>query len=209
MVLWEKAGMNSSAVLVFAKVPGLGIAKSRIAATEGTVKAAEIYQELLLVTAEQVHDVPHAVAYTGSDTPGALNSIFSSAFEFIPQRGQDLGHRLRNAFEDLYIRGTRSVIAVGCDCPIMRPFDITSAVRSLESGYDVVLGPSEDGGYYLAGCTRHAVAIFSALSWGSARLLRETYDIIERNGFRSKELRTLYDIDTMEDYTRWKQNEHK
>ncbi len=207
MVLPEKPGVNGAAVLVFAKIPGLGIAKSRIAATEGPLRAAEIYNELLHVTAGQVHTVPHAVAYTGSDAPGELKSIFPSAFAFIPQEGKDLGRRLRSAFEHLFDRGTRCVIAVGCDCPLMHPDDLISALRSLESGYDVVLGPSEDGGYYLTGCTRRALDIFSAVSWGSAMLLRETYDIIERNGFRSTELRTLYDIDTMEDYRRWKQSD--
>lgn len=207
MVLPEKPGMNGSVVLIFAKIPGLGIAKSRIAATVGSSRAAEIYEELLGVTAKQVLKVPHAVAYTGSEDPGVLRSIFASAFEFIPQQGSDLGHRLRNAFEHLYNRGIQSVVAVGCDCPIMSPDDLIAAFKNLEKGYDVVIGPSEDGGYYLTGCKRSALDIFSAVSWGSQDLLRETYGIIGRNGFRSKELRTLYDIDTMEDYRRWKQNE--
>ncbi len=207
MVLPEKSGMNSSAVLVFAKIPGLGIAKSRIAATVGPLKAAEIYKKLLLVTANQVQKMPYAVAYTGSDDPGVLRSIFASAVEFIPQEGRDLGQRLRNAFDHLYNQGIQFVVAVGCDCPIMTPDDLITAFGNLENGYDVVLGPSEDGGYYLTGCTKNALEIFSAVSWGSPDLLRETYGIIGRNGLRSKELRTLYDIDTMEDYRRWKQNE--
>jgi rSAM/selenodomain-associated transferase 1 len=194
-----------SALIVFAKAPGKGIAKSRIAATEGAHAAAAIYEELLSATAALCEAMAYHVAFTGSDDPGALRDYFPDAESFFPQTGASLGDRLRNAFLRLFARGHAAAVAIGCDCPAMRPSDLRISLEKLASSADVVIGPAHDGGYYLIGARQHALCVFDATSWGTSELFTETMSIIETKCLRVHTLQSRGDIDYITDYRRWKQ----
>jgi glycosyltransferase A (GT-A) superfamily protein (DUF2064 family) len=155
-------------------------------------------------TARIVKPHPHYVAYTGGTAPGGLRSLFPGASGFISQEGESLGIRMRNAFLTLYAEGVERVCAVGCDCPDLCESDITETFALLAGGAQVVIGPAEDGGYYLVGCTREGLPVFSATAWSTPELLDQTMHIVEKHGLRSALLATRSDIDTMEDYRRWK-----
>ncbi|MBD3392957.1 MAG: DUF2064 domain-containing protein [Chitinivibrionales bacterium] len=194
----------ASAAVVFAKVPGLGIAKSRIAATHGQETAEQVYAELLGATARIVSPLPHHVAFTGADAPGPLKDIFGTASSFFQQCDGDLGKRIQHAFQHLFGQGYREVCALGCDCPSTQSSDITAALAEVRSGTDVVLGPASDGGYYLIALTRGKDYVFSVSGWGTSKLLGETVAAIRRHGDSYKLLRELTDIDMMADYQAWK-----
>jgi len=194
----------SGTVVVFAKVPGKGIAKTRIAQSHGAETAARVYKELLTATASSVGDVEHHIAFTGSDRPGELMAVFPEARSFFPQNGENLGARLTAAFRYLYNRGYDGVCAVGCDCPWLSPDDCRAALRALDQGNEVVIGPASDGGYYLVGCRHNALDVFTARQWGRSGLFQETMGIISSRDYSFTLLRELGDVDYMKDYQQWK-----
>ncbi|MBD3420458.1 MAG: DUF2064 domain-containing protein [Chitinivibrionales bacterium] len=191
-------------IIIFAKVPGIGIAKSRIAETEGRDVADCIYRELLKETAGQVDGFEYHVAYTGAADPGELKQYFSHAKGFFRQEGHNLGDRLKHAFRYIFDKGYKSVCAVGCDCPAMQREDLEEAFHFLNHDCDTVIGPALDGGYYLIGCNPHSSAALSAKQWSSANLLTETLGIIFANGFTIHLLPSHPDIDRINDYRKWK-----
>lgn len=193
-------------VVVFAKLPEAGTAKTRIAAGEGREGADAVYAELLAATAHSVASLPHYVAYADGEGPGELRRLFPKAAGFIPQEGGTLGARLRNVFLRLYAGGAERICAIGCDCPYLDAAGIREAFGHLAAGAQVVMGPAEDGGYYLVGCSREGLPVFSATLWGTRHLLDETLRIVEEHGLSCSLLATLSDIDTMKDYRRWKEH---
>jgi glycosyltransferase A (GT-A) superfamily protein (DUF2064 family) len=90
------------------------------------------------------------------------------------QRGDSLGARLRNCFEDLFASGYRSVVAIGADRPTLPVARLVAAFEALAVGERVVLGPSADGGYYLIGMRRVSDALFERISWSTGSVLAET-----------------------------------
>ncbi|MBD3239405.1 MAG: DUF2064 domain-containing protein [Chitinivibrionales bacterium] len=193
------------ALVLFAKVPGLGIAKSRIAAQSDAHTAATAYAELLDVVSGVLRGQEYHVSYTGSDAPGPLRRAFPDAASFFPQPVAPLGERLRAAMHWSTTNGYLGMIAIGCDCPTLTRNDIDTARHALTDGADVVLGPAEDGGYYLAGCTARGAVIFSARQWSSPGLFAETLEIVRREKLVHRLLDRRADIDTLADYTRWKE----
>lgn len=199
-------GKNNSTgtICIFAKIPGNGTAKTRIAKTEGAEKAAEIYQELLAITADIVAEFPYHVAYSDSTDYKPLKKTFKRSNSFFAQTGETLGDRLANSFTYLFNTGYSHICAIGTDCPTLSPHDITQAFFLLEHGFDTVIGPAHDGGYYLIACNRNSLDIFSATQWSSPSLLDETVEILESGSLRYRLLKPRFDIDHMEDYLQWK-----
>jgi len=195
---------NKSLLIIFAKVPGLGLAKSRIAATTGKEKAACIYRELLSITASLAPPFPHVISFAGAPTAGPLKSLFPHALSFDPQPDAGLGERLHDAFSRYFSRGYRSICAIGTDCPAISSCDITKAFTELEKGTHAVLGPASDGGYYLIGLDQNALSVFQATQWSQAGLLKETMSILQKEKQSFYLLRELSDIDTYNDYRIWK-----
>lgn len=191
-------------LIVFAKAPIPGFAKSRIAARSGTEQADLIYRELLAATARSVSDFCHHVAFTGSDEPAELQEFFPLARSFFCQNGTDLGKRLQHAFSLMYGQNAAAAIAIGCDCPYLTGDHFRLAIRRLQEDNEVVIAPATDGGYTLIGCRPRALPVFTARLWGKSGLFSETMAIIRRNGYRFSLLPELPDIDTLDDYENWK-----
>jgi rSAM/selenodomain-associated transferase 2/rSAM/selenodomain-associated transferase 1 len=92
----------------------------------------------------------------------------------LPQRGSDLGERMARAFADLFARGHARVVLVGADLPTLPSGAIRRAHALLRRGADLVLGPSEDGGYYLIGLQAPHPALFDGVEWGTPRVFEQT-----------------------------------
>jgi rSAM/selenodomain-associated transferase 1 len=115
------------------------------------------------------------------------------------QRGADLGSRMYWA-----LARHRRAMVIGADAPALMPSDIARAARCLQGAVDVVLTPAEDGGYALIGTRRATPAIFTAVQWGSDRVLAQTLHNLARGGLRCKLLRPVWDIDRPEDLERFR-----
>ena len=199
----EGALFKNNALIVFAKTPDSRV-KTRIARSAGADAAQRIYREMIDVTAASIRTIPCHIAYTGGDSPGPLVSLFDNVVSWFEQEGDDLGARMKNACLHCARAGFSGCIVIGCDCPERPLDDIVQAARALESGVDVVLGPASDGGYHLAGVTGIGLGIFDVTDWSTDTVLRQTLDIAQKLGLKTLLLEPRSDIDTMEDYLRWK-----
>ena len=122
--------------------------------------------------------------------------------DLAPQRGGDLGSRMRNAFDEALAWHPR-VIIIGTDCPVLTARHLAEAADALARGNDAVLIPAEDGGYALIGLTRCDDALFEGIAWGGDQVLAQTRERLAKLQWRWQELETLWDIDRPEDYRRW------
>jgi rSAM/selenodomain-associated transferase 1 len=197
------------AVVVFAKVPKEGDPKSRIAAEAGRERAEEIYSELLAITAERVDSFIHFVSFSGCDEPGELRQRFPRARGFVPQQGENLGERVKNALLEVKHRGYTLLCAVGTDCPNLARHDIENAFERLDGEADVVIGPAEDGGYYLIALEDPDCGVFDVQGWSTPRLLEETLAKIEEGDITCSLLEKKQDIDTLDQYEAWKCREKR
>ena len=195
---------ENSAVVIFAKAPSSGTAKSRIAAQAGRERADAIYRELLQITDQRVGNHTHYVAYHGIGGESDLEQVFSRALGFLPQHGETLGLRVKNALNEVKALGHGALCAIGTDYPEITSEDFDTAFSHLDQGMDVVIGPAEDGGYYLIAVRDPDCGVFSVSGWGTDTLLRETLSLVHSAGLSLSLLKKRSDIDTMEDYKNWK-----
>ncbi len=119
-----------------------------------------------------------------------------------PQEGEELGARMSAAFASLFAAGYLRVILIGSDLPTLPADRLHEAERALRAGADVVLGPSQDGGYYLVGLTRSNDAIFKGVRWGGPDVFLQTKLRAEAAGLRVKTVAPWYDVDTPADLRR-------
>jgi rSAM/selenodomain-associated transferase 1 len=186
-------------VLVFARAPLAGRAKTRIARRIGTSAAARLQERLVraaLATARAARCGPVELHVT------RRHAWFASlAVKTKLQRGAELGERMQRALRAALQRHPR-VVLIGADCPALRGADIARAVRWLQGGADIVLAPAEDGGYALIAARRLHPALFSAIAWGGASVLEHTIENAARGALRLRLLRTVWDVDRPQDLER-------
>jgi rSAM/selenodomain-associated transferase 1 len=114
----------------------------------------------------------------------------------------DLGERMLAAVTSITERG-QPVLVIGSDCPILTAGYLRAAADGLRDE-DVVIGPSEDGGYGLIGMRRVCSSLFLDMHWSVADVCRETRRRAERANLGLIELPTLWDVDTVADWRRWR-----
>ena len=190
-----------AAVAVFAKAPVAGEVKTRLAAVLGADAAASLHAGLVrhaLATAVHARLGPTSLWCL----PNASHAFFTRcAGEFgvrlEAQEGADLGERMRRAFE----RSAGPLLAIGADCPALRPAHLVAAAAALREA-DAVFIPAEDGGYVLVGLARPVRALFDDIPWGSAAVMARTRERLERARVRWVELDALWDVDRPDDYAR-------
>ncbi len=165
-------------------------------------EAAELYRAFardslsLLLRALDPEEIQ--IAYAGADgdsEPGWLRG--GIAVEHFAQEGADLGERLRRAFERS-LRQASLVVIIGSDTPHLDPREITRAFDALERK-DMVLGPAEDGGYYLIGLKSPQPRLFADIPWSTARVLGLTLERAEELRLSTELLPAYRDIDTADD----------
>jgi len=163
------------AVVLMAKAPVAGRVKTRLCPPLAPAEATRLYACMLGDAAEEISSVARVARYLFLDPPGAADALLEapfSTFERFPQRGRDLGDRMRNAAATAFRRGARRVVIVGADCPSLSAGTVRRAFRELSSGASVVFGPSEDGGFYLAGLSSPDDRLFRGFRWSTAEVLR-------------------------------------
>lgn len=191
-------------VVVMARVPTPGRTKTRLVPALSPEDAAELQHRLTKRTLTRVAAFPHTVALAAANDRAVHDGarLYGAWRRYTPQRGDDLGQRMRNAVDEITVGHVGSVIVIGTDCPDLSHADLVAADVALET-HDVVIGPARDGGYYLIGFSRgargHVAAVFRGVPWGCDRVLDVTKDRLRASGLSFLELRELSDIDTPED----------
>ena len=167
---------TSEAIVLMAKAPVAGRVKSRLCPPLDPREAAALYACMLGDTAGEVSTLPRVRRYLFLDPPFPADFPKGepfSAFERLPQRGMDLGDRMRDAASTAFRRGARRVVIVGSDCPALSAGTIRRAFRELSSGASVVFGPSADGGFYLVGLSSPDERLFRGIRWSTPEVLRD------------------------------------
>ncbi len=146
-------------------------------------------------------------AVTIAFTPEHARDEFAALFDLqtvtlMAQRGDDLGSRMQAAIEDTLAAGATPVVLVGSDLPHLPPAHVEAAFGQLDAGRDVVLGPAEDGGYYLIGMRCPQPAVFSGIDWGTPRVLTQTLAAAGRAGLDVALIEPWYDVDRPDDVRR-------
>jgi rSAM/selenodomain-associated transferase 1 len=196
-------------LLVFARLPERGRVKTRLAAEIGEEGALAAYREMLrtLIGSIGVSDGETEIEFLWAPTPAASGASLREAFAHHAvalQTGATLGDRLCMAFsERFFFHRTEKIIAIGVDDPSLPRALIDRAVLLLDS-CEYVVGPAEDGGYYLFGCRGASFepSVFEGIAWGSAAVLDATLERIARSGRTVALLPERFDIDTAADLRR-------
>lgn len=193
-------------LLVFARVPELGLVKTRLAASIGDERALALYEAMLadLLDAIGPSDdrLQIEIVWTGSDTLDGdrVRKTFDGHL-LSRQCGNTLGERLVVAFsERVVFHEDRKVLVIGADLPTLSRRDVDAAARLLDV-CDWVVGPASDGGYYLLGCRGASFDphVFQDIDWSSATVLASTLERIRSIGETVAMLPERRDIDTVED----------
>jgi uncharacterized protein len=147
--------------------------------------------------------VSFSEAWNPASRPGCEEIARAAAgMARIPQRGADLGERLERTFRRLFARGFRRVVVIGSDSPTLPASILKGAFAALQQDGDVVLGPAEDGGYYLVGATRPVPRMFEKIPWGTKGVMRATLAALHRRGARAVLLSPWHDVDRPDDLER-------
>lgn len=182
------------ALIVIAKAPEPGKAKTRLCPPCTPEQAARLAAASLLDTLEAVSRTSAHRRVLAFDGDG--ERWCPPGFELIPQRGHGLAERLASTFEDV----GEPALLIGMDTPQVTPELLATGMRALEcGGTDAVLGPAYDGGYWSIGVKRHTPGLFAGVPMSSPRTCEEQRRRIEQLGLRLREQRRLRDVDTIAD----------
>ena len=185
-------------LMIFVKNPEKGKVKTRLAASVGNDKAYNIYIKLLEYTIETAGRVWADKQIWYSSFIDENDGFGGEGFEKKLQFGNDLGKRMSNAFRHGFDEGYGKIVIIGSDCPGLTNDIAEKAFRELES-YDAVIGPSEDGGYYLLGMNRYYPGLFRQIEWSTEVVMKETVSKFEEKNINFTKLEKLNDIDTLRD----------
>ena len=195
---------SGSAIAIMAKEPEPGKVKTRLCPPLTPREAADLYCAFLLDTVGLISETPGADLFLAYD-PQTAREFFSQMFprpvECIPQGTGDLGDRLSRISRRLFSRGYRKLVILASDTPHL-PQDCIHRAFSRLDETDVVLGPCDDGGYYLVGSRVHAPALFEGIAWSTSAVLEQTTGRAEDAGLTWEVLPSCYDIDTIDDLRR-------
>ena len=185
--------------------------KTRLTPRVSPGTAAALYRAFILDTlhiAQGVAGTSLFVAWTPDDGLAELRSALGNPdVKWTRQRGRHLGERLSNAFAAFLRDEWNKTVVLGGDSPLLPHAYVEEAFESLDR-HDVVLGPAEDGGYYLIGMRRGGkvtggyAALFESIHWGTGRVLRQTRAAIRANGLSCHELPAWHDVDRPADLDR-------
>ena len=184
-------------LIIFVKNLRYGQVKSRLAAKLGNERAFEIYKKLLHHTCEITKSINADKFLFYSENIERDN--WPSDFVRKVQKGNDLGERMRNSFEQLFNQAYCKLVIIGSDCLELNTVIIEESFRELDKT-DIVIGPAKDGGYYLLGLTSNIPFLFENIEWSTAKVLDQTISICKQHNKRYALLTELNDIDEAEDW---------
>jgi uncharacterized protein len=195
-------------LILFARCPVPGRAKTRLIPALGPEGAAALHRRLVLRTLRTAHEACRAtpaeleVRFDGG-TEHTMSHWLGDSARFLPQGAGDLGERMARAFEESFRSRAPATVIIGSDCPGLTPDVITAAFARLTET-PVVLGPAQDGGYYLIGLSRPMPELFRGIPWGTDRVLTDSLSVLQRRGCKPVLLDPLEDIDRPEDLPAWR-----
>jgi rSAM/selenodomain-associated transferase 1 len=202
----DREVVRLAAVAVMAKVPGAAPVKSRLHAALTEVRATELYRCFLLDRLDALVAVPGiapVVAFTPPEARARMATLAPPGVRLLAQEGGDLTERLTRLFDRLLGEGHPAALAMDSDSPTLPMAYVATAARALaDDEADVVIGPSDDGGYYLIGLREPRPVLFEDVPWSTAQVLAVTLARARGLGLRVRLLPAWFDVDTEADLHR-------
>ncbi len=199
--------MSDTAFAIMARYPEAGKTKTRLARSTGTEEAAELYRAFLTDLARRfagtTFDLHWAFTPPEVDYRSFAAALAPSQARYMacfPQQGDGLGARLHHVFRWTAERRYPCTVVIGSDSPHISREVVAEARAALEQA-DVVLGPAEDGGYYLI-AMREPHDVFSGIPMSTGVVLRMTIELAQRQGLSVRLLEPLFDVDELPDLQR-------
>ena len=198
--------MKRPAVAVMAKVPGTTVVKSRLHTVLSSEQATALYRCFLLDRLDAlatVGEIERVVAFTPPEGGNEIAALVPTGYRCVSQHGRDLGERLAGLLAGLLAEGHAGAIAIDSDSPTLPMAYVAAAAEILRhAAADVVIGPAEDGGYYLVGVSAPQPRLFEAVAWSTPSVLPTTLARVKELGLRSHLLPPWFDVDTEDDLAR-------
>jgi uncharacterized protein len=193
-------------VIVFAKAPVPGEAKTRLIPQLGARGAARLHGALI----ERALETARAAGLGGVQlccAPDTTHPFFAACaarhgVALTAQTGNDLGARMLSAL-DRVVQRAGPALLIGTDCPALTSDHLREAAAALTAGHDAVLGPAEDGGYVLVGLQCTSPRVFEGIAWGGPDVMRDTRARLAALGWRWHEIAELWDVDRPADLMRF------
>ncbi|MBW4574440.1 MAG: TIGR04282 family arsenosugar biosynthesis glycosyltransferase [Aphanothece sp. CMT-3BRIN-NPC111] len=204
-----KGAAANECLIVFSRYPEPGKTKTRLIPLLGDVGAALLQRQMTEHTLAQVKEFQsqHPISVEVHFAGGGLRLMqdwLGTGIVYRRQGEGGLGDRMTSAFNTAFTNKNSGVVIIGTDCPGLNAQLMKQAFAAL-SEYDVVLGPAQDGGYYLVGLRRLIGELFIGISWGTSEVLQQTVDVAKQLNLAIAYLPILADVDRPEDLPVWKQ----
>ena len=183
-------------LLIFTRNPELGKVKTRLAENIGKEAALQLYVFLMGHTAEVTKSLSCEKWVFYSEFIEEKDCWDDNKFHKKVQQGEDLGERMLNAFREGFEDGFENIIIIGSDLYDLQKEDLEKAFLRLQKS-DIVIGPAQDGGYYLLGMKKPHSRIFENKDWGSGSVFQQTLEDVKE--FQVERLEIRNDIDVFED----------
>lgn len=196
--------MSNPALIIMAKQPSVGSTKTRLTPPLGPEQAAALYEALLkdtIALGASMKAVDLTIAVTPPDAVGFFERIRPPGARLLPVDCEHIGDCLSQVIGRLLEEGYPKVCALNSDGPSLPPEHIQRAFDLLDD-HDMVLGPNEDGGYYLVGLKQLHAEIFTGIPWSTAQVLPQTLEKVKALGLRAALLAPWYDVDSVADVVR-------
>ena len=194
------------ALAVMARAPSDDSGKTRLRQTCGAERAAALRRAILLDTLESiraVRSVDRIVLFAPETARPEFEALVDDSEGLLGQRGSGLGERMEHGFSDLLGRDYTGVVMVGSDLPTLPAAYVDQGIDVLRRQDDpLVLGPSEDGGYYLIGLRRCHPELFHGIPWSTSSVLARTRALAAGLGMAVTTLPSWYDLDSADDLDR-------
>ena len=189
---------------MFVKAPRPGLVKTRLGQAIGATAACAAYRSLVERVVAQMECLREVeLRFSPDDAVEEIRPWLREDWRAAPQGNGALGERLARGFSEAFAEGCTRVVAIGSDCPDASADDVREAWQILESS-EVVLGPASDGGYWLIGLRQPQPGLLGGISWGSESVLAETLHRAKAMRLQVQLLRILADIDTEQDWERYR-----
>ncbi len=186
-------------ILFYVKFPENGKTKTRLAKGLGDGHAVGLYRCFILDMLNMLATIPQqvCVGYFPEHAGSYFKEWLGKAYLYFPQKGTDLGERMKHSFQQAFQQGFEKVVIIGSDLPDLPSDIIAKAFEELRS-FDTVIGPAVDGGYYLLGFHHDTFfpEVFEDITWSTSAVFDQTLKKFEQFGLTFSILSEWHDIDT-------------
>ena len=189
-------------LIIFSRYPEPGKTKTRLIPALGAEGAAKLQRQMTEDTLKEArrllsNEIRVTIYFNGGNQK-LMQTWLGKDWHYQPQGEGDLGAKMHSAFEKSFDEGSNKVVIIGIDCPDLNGELLTKAFQQL-THKDLVLGPAQDGGYYLIGLRRLIPELLENISWGTSQVFQQTTAIATKLNLKTAYLPVLNDLDRPED----------